>query len=156
MAATLNATNANLKPFQARGGKLIIYHGWSDAAIPALNAISYYDNVSKAMGPDSVDGFLRLYMLPGMQHCSGGPGPNFFGQFGVLKPGDGQHDVFTALVDWVEQGAAPGPVVATKFTKDDPAKGVEMTRPACPYPQAARYDGTGDGKQAGSFVCKTQ
>ena len=152
MAATLNSTDANLKAFQARGGKLIIYHGWSDAAIPPLNAISYYDNVAKSMA-DTKDGFLRLYMLPGLQHCSGGPGPNFFGQFGVLKPGDAQHDVFTALVDWVEQGSTPGAIVATKYSQDDPAKGVDMMRPVCPYPQAAKYDGTGDMKQARSFVC---
>ncbi len=98
--------------------------------------------------------FARLYMLPGVQHCAGGPGPNYFGQFGVLKPGDAQHDVFTALVDWVEQGTAPGAIVATKYAKDDPAKGVQMTRPVCPYPQTAQYDGHGDGTAATSFVCK--
>jgi feruloyl esterase len=153
MSGALNSMDANLKDFQARGGKLIVYHGWSDAAIPPLNAISYYENVAKAMGETTVDGFLRLYMLPGLQHCSGGPGPNFFGQFGVLKPGDAQHDVFTALVDWVEEGSTPGAIIATKYTKDDPAKSVDMTRPVCPYPQAAKYDGTGDMKQAQSFVC---
>jgi feruloyl esterase len=153
MAATLNSTDPNLKAFQARGGKLILYHGWADAAIPPVNAIHYYDTVEKAMGESVVDGFARLYMLPGVQHCSGGPGPNFFGQFGVLKAGDAQHDIFTALVDWVEQGSAPAAIVATKYTKDDPAKGVDMTRPVCPYPQAAKYNGTGDMKRAQSFVC---
>jgi hypothetical protein len=153
MAATLNSTDANLKAFQARGGKLIVYHGWSDAAIPPLNAISYYDNVTKAMGESAVGSFARLYMLPGVQHCAGGPGANYFGQSGVLKAGDAQHDVFTALVDWVEQGSAPGAIVATKYTKDDPAKGVEMTRPVCPYPQSAKYDGAGDMKKADSFFC---
>jgi hypothetical protein len=153
MAATLNSTDANLKPFQARGGKLIVYHGWSDAAIPPRNAISYFDNVAKAMGEGTLGSFMRLYMLPGVQHCAGGPGPNYFGQFAILKPGDAQHDVFTALVDWVEQGSAPAAIVATKYTKDDPAKGVEMTRPVCPYPRVAKYDGAGDMKQAASFVC---
>jgi feruloyl esterase len=153
MAATLNSTEANLKAFQAHGGKLIIYHGWADAAIPPLNAISYYGNVTKTMGENSVNGFLRLYMLPGVQHCAGGPGPNYFGQAGVLKAGDAQHDVFTALVDWVEQGSTPSAIVATKYTKDDPAKGVDMMRPVCPYPQVAKYDGSGDMKQAASFVC---
>jgi hypothetical protein len=153
MAATLNSTDANLKAFQARGGKLIVYHGWSDAAIPPRNAISYYDNVAKAMGDSTVDGFMRLYMLPGVQHCAGGPGPNYFGQAAVLTAGDAQHDVFSALVDWVEQGSAPTAIVATKFTKNDPAKPVEMTRPVCPYPQVAKYDGRGDMKEAESFVC---
>jgi hypothetical protein len=153
-AGALNSTDADLKAFQARGGKLIIYHGWSDAAIPPRNAISYFESVQKAMGVQTVSGFARLYMLPGVQHCFGGPGPNYFGQAAILEPGDGQHDVFTALVDWVEQGAVPGPILATKFTNDDPAKGVEITRPVCPYPQAAQYDGSGDGTKAESFVCK--
>jgi hypothetical protein len=153
MAGTLNATDANLKRFQERGGKLIVYHGWSDAAIPPLNAIDYYENVNKSLTENTADGFLRLYMLPGMQHCSGGPGPNAFGQFGVRKPGDARHDIFTALVDWVENGTPPEVMVATKYTKDDPAQPAEMTRPVCPYPFAAKYDGKGDYKQAGSFVC---
>jgi feruloyl esterase len=154
MAATLNATEANLKPFQARGGKLIVYHGWSDAAIPPSNAISYYENVTRASDQSMVDSFLRLYMAPGMQHCYGGPGPNLFGQFGLFKPGDAKHDVFTALVDWVETGSAPGAIVAAKHTKDDPAQPVEMTRPLCPYPAVAQYDGHSDYKQAESFTCK--
>jgi tannase/feruloyl esterase len=153
MANTLNSTDANLKPFQARGGKLIIYHGWSDAAIPAVNAISYYHNVTQTLGENTVDSFVRLYLPPGMQHCAGGPGPNLFGQFGVLKAGDAQHDIFTSLVEWVEKGSAPGAIVATKYTKDDPAKPIEMTRPICPYPLSAKYDGNGDSKQAESFTC---
>jgi len=153
-ASILNSTDADLKAFQARGGKLIIYHGWSDAAIPPRNAISYFDNVEQTMGASTVTNFARLYMLPGVQHCAGGPGPNYFGQAGVLSAGDAQHDVFTAMVDWVEQGSAPGPIVATKFAKDDPANGVELTRPVCPYPQTAQYNGSGDAKQAASFVCK--
>jgi hypothetical protein len=153
MAPILNATDANLKPFQAHGGKLIVYHGWSDAAIPPLNAISYYESVVKTLGESTTGGFMRLYMAPGLQHCAGGPGPNFFGQSGVREPGDAQHDVFTALVDWVENGDAPNSIIATKFTKDDPAKPIEMTRPLCPYPLAAKHEGTGDPKLAESFVC---
>jgi hypothetical protein len=153
MAATLNSTDANLKPFQARGGKLIVYHGWSDAAIPPVNAISYYQSVTQTLGESTADGFLRLYMLPGVQHCAGGPGPSLFGQFGVLKAGDAKHDMFTSLVDWVEKGSAPSAIVATKYAQDDPAKPIEMTRPICPYPLAARYDGNGDYKHAESFTC---
>jgi len=153
LAGTLNATDANLKPFQERGGKLIVYHGWSDAAIPPRNAIEYYGNVNKALGETTVDGFLRLYMAPGVQHCAGGPGPSLFGQFGVLKAGDAKHDIFTALVDWVEKGTPPEAIVATKYAKDDPAQPAEMTRPICPFPLAAKYDGKGDYKQAESFAC---
>ena len=157
MAGTLNSTNADLKPFQAHGGKLIMYHGWSDAAIPPLNAVGYFGNVEKAMGgAETVGEFMRLYMAPGMQHCSGGPGPSSFGQFAELAPGDDQHDMFSALVDWVEKGAAPGPIVAAKYGKGGPAKGeIEMTRPLCPYPQQAKWDGTGDSKNAASFACVT-
>ena len=154
MAATLNSTDPNLKAFQDRGGKLIVYHGWSDAAIPPRNAINYYKNVESTMGNAAVNGFMRLYMLPGVQHCAGGPGPNFFGQAAVLQASDAQHDVFTALVDWVEQGKAPASIIATKFSKNDPARSVEMTRPVCPYQLEAKYDGAGDMKQAGSFSCR--
>jgi len=153
MAAPLNSIEPNLKAFQARGGKLIVYHGWSDAAIPPLNAIHYFDTVQNTLGADTVGSFVRLYMVPGMQHCAGGPGPNAFGQFGVLKAGDAQHDVFTSLVDWVESGSAPSAIIAAKYPNDDPAKPAEMTRPLCPYPLTAKYDGSGDYKQAASFTC---
>ena len=75
-AAMLNATDPNLKAFNARGGKLILYHGWNDAALPAANTINYYQNVIKTMGAPQAQGFVRLFMVPGMQHCSGGPGPD--------------------------------------------------------------------------------
>lgn len=155
MAATLNSTDPDLKAFHARGGKLIVYHGWSDAAIPPTNAISYYQNVSKTMGDKTAGSFVRLYMVPGMQHCAGGPGPNAFGQIGIMKAGDAQHDIFSALVNWVEKDAAPNSIVATKFTKDNPANPVAMTRPLCPYPQIAKYDGKGNSAEATSFVCSS-
>jgi feruloyl esterase len=156
MASVLNSTNTDLKAFQARGGKLIVYHGWSDAAIPPRNAIGYFEDVERTMGDATVGGFMRLYMAPGMQHCAGGPGPNYFGQFGVLKPGDAQHDIFTSLVNWVENGMAPAAIVATKFDKDYPKAAVALTRPLCPYPQSAKYDGSGDAKKAESFACVTK
>jgi feruloyl esterase len=71
----------------------------------------------------------------------------------VLKAGDAQHDIFTSLVDWIEKGPAPSAIVATKYVKDDPAKPAEMTRPLCPYPLVAKYDGSGDEKKAESFSC---
>src|SRR6516162_4628373 len=81
-ASVLNATDPDMKAFASHGGKLIIYHGWNDAAISALNSIDYYESVRKTMGPAQTDAFLRLYLVPGMQHCSGGPGTDTFGQFG--------------------------------------------------------------------------
>lgn len=148
VGATLNATDPNLKGFRARGGKLIIYHGWSDAAIPPLDAIKYYESVRSAMGGSSVDSFARLYLAPGMQHCGGGPGPDAFGQFGLNPPVvDPQHNMFAALEQWVEKGTAPQSIIAT------PAAAPKMTRPLCPYPQIAKYKGTGDTNDAANFAC---
>ncbi|MGA8029313.1 MAG: tannase/feruloyl esterase family alpha/beta hydrolase [Bryobacteraceae bacterium] len=144
-ARILNATDPNLKPFESRGGKLIMYHGWSDAAIPPVNAINYYENVIGAMGPAETGSFLRLFMVPGMQHCSGGPGPVSFDQFGSGKTaGDPDHDMFTALERWVERGIAPKKIIGS---------GDKMTRPLCPYPQIAKYKGAGDTNDAANFVC---
>jgi feruloyl esterase len=153
MAPILDARNPDLRPFQARGGKLILYHGWSDAAIPGQHVIDYYESVVKKMGAKTAGGFLRLYMAPGVQHCAGGSGPNVFGQGGVAK-GDASSNIAAALERWVEQGVAPGPLIATKYkTGANPASGVEKTRPLCPYPQTARYKGTGKTDEAANFEC---
>ena len=80
--AALNATDTNLRPFAARGGKLVMYHGWNDPAIPALSTVRYYDGVVASMGKSAADAAVRLYMVPGMLHCDGGPGVTDFGQGG--------------------------------------------------------------------------
>jgi len=153
-ARVLNATDPNLARFQARGGKLILYHGWNDPAISPLNSINYYQQVLGNMGQESVDSFVRLYMVPGMQHCFGGPGADSFGEPGTTVPKDPGHDMQLALEEWVEKGVAPGALIATKHVNDeDPAKGVKMTRPLCPFPQAAKYKGAGDPNQASGFEC---
>ena len=152
-AEKLDANDANLAAFKARGGKLILYHGWNDPAISALNTIHYYESVVGRLGRQATDGFMRLYMVPGMQHCGGGPGPNSFGQFLPALSDEPQRNVTTALERWVEGGEAPSTVVATKYRDDDPKKGVKATRPLCPYPQTATYKGQGDPGDAASFVC---
>jgi hypothetical protein len=153
-AAALDAANPDLKGFQARGGKLILYHGWSDAAIPARSTIEYYRSVEKKMGARQAAQFVRLYMVPGMEHCGGGAGPNFFGQGGVAA-GDAGHDIDTALERWVEQGMAPEEIVATKFKSGtDRSSGIARTRPLCPYPQTAHYKGSGSTDEASNFVCR--
>lgn len=148
----MDAMNPDLKPFLARGGKLILYHGWNDPAISALNSVNYYNDVVLAVGKQSAEQSVRLYMVPGMQHCDGGPGATSFGQGDSRPRSDADHDIFTALVEWVEDGKAPGALVATKYGEGHPAK-LEMTRPLCPYPQAVKYNGTGDPNLAASFVC---
>jgi len=151
-AKILNATEPNLAAFKGQGGKLILYHGWNDAAISALNTINYYNSVESKMGQTETDAFSRLYMVPGLQHCGGGPGANSFGQFGQGAP-DPQHNMQVALEEWVEKGIPPSAIVATKFVDDDPSKGVKFTRPLCPYPQVAKLKGAGDPNDADNFVC---
>jgi len=155
-AHALDATDPNLKPFAARGGKLILYHGWNDPAISALNTINYYNDVRTAVGAASADSFVRLFMVPGMQHCDFGPGAAHFNQWGMppaTVPDDAQHDLFLALEAWVEKGSAPESIIAAKYAgKEDPTK-VLMTRPLCAYPKVAKYKGTGDTNDAANFAC---
>jgi hypothetical protein len=152
----MNAVNPDLKPFLAHA-KLIMYHGWNDPGISPLNSVNYYNSVVSAVGSQSADQPLRLYMVPGMQHCSGGPGATAFGQSEDAPRSDPDHDIFTALTQWVEDGKAPSVIIATKYSESDPVKDthphVEMTRPLCPYPQAAKYNGTGNKNLAASFAC---
>jgi feruloyl esterase len=152
-AHTLNATDPDLKPFKARGGKLVVYHGWSDPAITPLSPIDYYESVVKKMGQKDVDSFVRLYMVPGMQHCLGGPGTDSFGAFYDLKFDDPQHSVYASLEQWVEKGTAPSTIIASKFEGQDETH-AKMTRPLCQYPQAAKYKGSGDPNDAVNFECE--
>jgi hypothetical protein len=153
-AASLNATDPNLTAFMKRGGKLILYHGWSDAAIPAQNTIDYYRSVVARMGQRDADRFVRLFMVPGMQHCADGPGTYSFGQFGGGAQATPANDISLALERWVEKGIAPDTIVAAKPAVDsDPTKGVLRTRPLCAYPQVARWKGTGSTDDAANFEC---
>lgn len=140
----LNASDPNLKPFLSRS-KLILYHGWSDPNVPAENTVNYYNKVVDTLGgtANTMDS-LRLYMVPGMGHCSNGEGPNTF-------------DMLSALEQWVEKGKAPAAIVATKYkTNGNPASGVERTRPLCAYPQVAKYKGAGSIDEAANFTCAAE
>jgi feruloyl esterase len=148
----LNATDANLRPFVKHGGKLILYHGWCDAALPPRNTIEYYEAVRTKLGPKVADTFVRLYMLPGVQHCGGGPGPNHYGDFD--KEPDATSNMLLALERWVESGVAPSNLTAVRYQNNRPASGVERSRPICAYPQVAKYKGSGSTDDATNFECK--
>jgi feruloyl esterase len=136
---TINALDPNLKPFISGGGKLIQYHGWSDPQIAPAGTTQYYERVLQASGGrDRVHDSYRLFMAPGMGHCSGGEGPNTF-------------DMVTALEQWVEAGIAPDHITASVRR---PTAQVERTRPLCPYPQVAVYKGTGSTDDASNFACR--
>jgi Tannase and feruloyl esterase len=153
-AADLDATSPDLSRFAARGGKLILYHGWNDPAISPGNSVAYFASVQQQMGGDRVQSFARLYMVPGMEHCLGGPGASAFGQFGVETAKGPKYGLFDSLENWVEKGSPDETVVATKY-KSGPndASAVDFTRPLCAWPQVARYTGSGDPGDAASFVC---
>jgi hypothetical protein len=162
----MNSNSLNFSRFRARGGKIIQWNGWADGIVTPLGAISYYrrivdtQNLSKdrsvaasARALAKTQAFDRLFLAPGVGHCSGGPGPHAFGQAG--GNGDADHDMVSALERWVEKGKAPQKIIATKYVNDDPAKDVIMTRPLCPYPQVAIHDKSGDVSRAESFICKS-
>jgi len=135
---TNNAIDPNLKPFFSHNGKLLMYHGWADQLIAPENSINYYNSVSKELGGASkVSDSMRLFMVPGMNHCNGGDGPNSF-------------DAVTLMEQWVEQGKAPEKMIASHSTQDV----VDRTRPLCPYPQVAKYSGSGSTDDAANFSCK--
>lgn len=127
----VNQIAPDLSAFKKRGGKLIQYHGWYDPAIAPGNSIDYFQDVQRAMGDTSE--FFRLFMIPGMNHCRGGPGAIEF-------------DKMAAITRWVEEGVEPEAIIATSAKRD-------FTRPLCSYPKLATYKGSGDINDAANFVC---
>ena len=133
--ALIDATDPDLSRFKARGGKIVSYFGWADPALNPLMGVGYYESVVKTMGPSTRD-FYRLFMVPGMSHCSGGAGTSTF-------------DALTPLVQWVEKGVAPDTIPASRLADGRPVR----TRPLCPYPQTAIYKGSGSTDDAANFTC---
>jgi feruloyl esterase len=156
VGSILNATNPDLTAFRAHGGKLVQYHGWNDGSPSPHHSVDYYDSVITKMGGlKQTQDFYRLFMVPGMMHCGGGPGPNLFGNMlDFDAASDADHNIYTALERWVEQGVAPGSIIAKKYRGDDPTKGVEMTRPLCPYPQVAKWSGKGVTSETQNWSCQ--
>jgi pimeloyl-ACP methyl ester carboxylesterase len=134
-AAYLDATSVDYSGFRDRGGKIIFTHGWNDPALSAYSTIEHYESVRKNHG--QVDDFMRLFLLPGVLHCGGGPGPGDANWLEIVR-------------DWVENGNAPHKVVVTK-SKDGE---VIMSRPVFPYPSTTRFIG-GDPNRESSFVEKS-
>ena len=155
-AADLDATDPDLTKFSAHGGKLILYHGWNDQAISPWNTINYYKSVQQKMGDARAESFLRLYMAPGVEHCAGGPGPSFFGQFGLQTAAEPSYGLFDSLVSWVEKATPEENITATKYGPgENGAPHVVMTRPLCAYPTVPKYSGSGDTNDAANFTCAT-
>lgn len=127
--AITNHIDPNLSAFKRHGGRLLQYHGWNDPAISPLNSINYFESVQRRMGNTS--GFYRLFMIPGMEHCGGGPGASRFDHMAVIR-------------NWVEKNEAPDRIVAGR-----PGR----THPLCPYPQIATYSGSGSTDDAAGYTC---
>ena len=144
----VDSDDPDLRPLRDNGAKLIIYHGWSDPDISPVASLNYYDNVVDVIAADipgasreaaleSTRDFFRLFMVPGMGHCRGGPGPDRF-------------DALSALENWVERGVAPERIVASKIEDGE----VVRSRPLCPHPEVAVYDGSGSTDAAENFSCR--
>jgi feruloyl esterase len=159
-APILNATDPDLSRFIARGGKVIMFHGWADAAVPPLNSIKYYDSVVAKVGKAKSGEAVRLFMVPGMQHCFVGPGPSSFGGIApAVSPPDSSSDLSAALEQWVEKGVAPEQVRATKPKNPldgvfGPVKGgAQRTGLLCAYPRRAQWNGKDSSDDAASYTC---
>jgi feruloyl esterase len=158
----VNAVNPDLRRFAARGGKLLIYHGWVDPVGPPSDAINYFRNVEKASGEaERARSFLRLYMVPGMSHCTGGPGYELAGGArGVDNPDDmtkwpspdAQHDMLWALDAWVSRGKAPDALIAAHYDNGKLVRTIKV----CPFPQVARWTRKGSPDSSQNWVCRAQ
>jgi feruloyl esterase len=138
--AVLDAVDPDLKAFEASGGKLIMYHGWSDPVIVPMESVNYYRSVvAKMGGEEQTQKFVRLFMVPGMGHCGGGNGVNTFDKVGVLE-------------QWVEHDVPPDQIIASRGTQG----GSGLTHPLCPYPKVAHWKGTGSTKDAANYACVSE
>ena len=134
----VSAVDPDLTAFKRHGGKLLIYQGWADPVVPPENTVQYYGSVERHMGTNMADSFAVLFMIPGMGHCGGGPGPSKF-------------DSLEQIDNWVTTNTAPQRIVAEHLDK---AGSIDRTRPICRYPQQPVYKGSGSTDDAANFVCR--
>jgi feruloyl esterase len=132
----LGSTEADLRPFFSRGGKLLLYHGWSDPQVTPYNTVEFFQRVLAVQGGAGVGTSVQLYMVPGMNHCAGGPGTDTFDKMGAMER-------------WMATGSAPARIEAAHLTNGV----VDRTRPLCPFGQVATWDGRGSVDSAASFSC---
>ena len=145
--------STDIRPFINRGGKLIMWAGWGDPNFPQYNTAHYYEEAAKTAGARAPDS-MRLYLAPGVGHCGGGQGPNQLGQSPSTLNMKPSHNLILALDEWVSKGTAPKEIIATKYSADDLKVGyVARTRPVCPYPQVAKWDGKSSTYDHTSFSC---
>jgi feruloyl esterase len=141
----------DLAAFQKHGGKLIMYHGWADQQISPFASVDFYRQAVAKIGEGKANSFYRLYMLPGIYHCSGGPGVGNVGGSSPAMAHDPQHDLVEALNAWVTKRQAPDVIIGTHLGDD---KKPDRTRPLCPYPKEAQYKGAGTIDDAKNFICR--
>ncbi|WP_312757275.1 tannase/feruloyl esterase family alpha/beta hydrolase [Pulveribacter sp.] len=148
----VDQVNPDIAAFKARGGKAIVYQGWADPVVNTVDTIAYYEQVRRHQGSQAAtDDFFRLFLVPGMGHCSGGTGTANFGNQGGPSPVlNAERDILMALDRWVEEDTAPDRLVATRMESGQAVR----TRPLCPYPKQAVYSGTGSTDDADSFSCR--
>jgi len=132
----LGSSNPDMKAFFSRGGKLLLYHGWSDPQVTPLNTISFFNKVVALQGSAVVGKSVQLYMVPGMNHCQGGPGTDTFDKMGAVE-------------QWLRTGTAPDRIPASHLTNGV----VDRTRPLCPFGQVAKWNGSGSADDAANFAC---
>jgi len=135
----MNSDDPDLSPFTGLGGKLLLYHGWNDPGIPAEGTVAYYESVLDTVDEELADGGVRLFMVPGMNHCRGGVGTDRF-------------DAVSALDRWVRTGNAPERIEAAREENGETVR----TRPLCPYPQVAAYAGSGSTDASQNFECRAK
>lgn len=143
----VDAVSSDLSAFRQHGGKLIIYQGSADPVVSAPDTVAYYDRLTH--NNPGAKSFVRLFMVPGMAHCAGGPGATSFN-----SGADSDHNISLALRSWVEGDKAPERIIAVKYKGRTPDSGIAMSRPLCAWPKLPAYKGNGDTNDATNFICR--